>query len=129
MTVQLRHVKETKELIRRGVLSSLPSFPLLSDEYIRLEYNGCGPKGWEKYTPQAILGLHVCYACIIHDDEYRKGKTEGERNRADTRLKDNMLSLIEYNSKRGDSLRITIVYIVYVLLDLFGPILYYNKGS
>lgn len=129
MTVQLRHVLETKKLIKEGVLTAPTSFTSMTDDEIRLKYNGCGPRGWERFTPQSLLGLHVCYACIIHDHEYENGKMEGERNRADDRLKDNLLSLVEYTPRIGNSLRNTIAFMVHLLLDLFGPIGFYNKDK
>jgi len=74
----------------------------LHEETLNCYINGCGPEGWkEKIVPDAILGVDISQACAIHDVEYGIGQSIDQKDLADKRFLDNMLTLIERGSSNN----------------------------
>jgi hypothetical protein len=71
------------------------------DKYDHYEIcNGCGPDGFLSFLiPDTIYFLDISEACNIHDYMYHVGVTEKDRIRADRVLKNNLLRIIDYNTK------------------------------
>jgi len=46
--------------------------------------NGCGPKGFDWFVPDNILGVNITECCAIHDWMYKQGVKLWEKNWADT---------------------------------------------
>ena len=63
---------------------------------------GCGPGGaGDKFVPDTMYGLNVSNACRIHDWYYRfyPENTEEARKMADRILLNNLLRIVEANTK------------------------------
>ena len=55
---------------------------------------GCGTaESW--IVPDTIYGLNITPVCCIHDDDYKNGKTQGDRERADYRFLRNLMETID----------------------------------
>jgi len=55
---------------------------------------GCGTaKSW--IVPDTIYGLNIKPVCCIHDYDYFKGRTQGDRERADYRFLRNLMEAID----------------------------------
>lgn len=73
---------------------------LLTDSERACISNGCGAKGicgW--IVPDRIWGLSITEACNIHDFMYFMGETKEDKEHADRVFLNNMLRLIEVNTK------------------------------
>ena len=58
--------------------------------------NGCGSaKAKFDFVPDSIYGLSITPACYIHDWDYNVGSTLRDKEIADRRLLNNMLTLID----------------------------------
>lgn len=59
--------------------------------------NGCGTEGWKGLlVPEKIYGLRVTDACQVHDWEFHYGKTQADKEAADTRFLINLLRIINH---------------------------------
>jgi hypothetical protein len=64
--------------------------------------SGCGPEGFFGWLiPETIYGLKITAACNIHDYMYAVGKTEEDRLEADSVFLNNMIRIIDTNTKWG----------------------------
>ena len=64
--------------------------------------NGCGTGGWKiDLVPDTLLGLDITEACNIHDYMYHIGETIEDKNEADRVFMNNMLRLIDAETKHG----------------------------
>jgi len=64
--------------------------------------NGCGAAGWKlDIVPDTIWGLEVTEACNIHDWMYAEGETIHDKMTADRTLLNNLLRLIEAETRWG----------------------------
>jgi len=62
--------------------------------------NGCGPDGWKnELIPDHLLWVSIEEACNIHDFMYVFGVTEADREEADRVFLNNMLRIVEEQSK------------------------------
>lgn len=57
--------------------------------------NGCGPKGFGLLVPDTVWGLRITPACDIHDWMYCFGKTEADKEEADSVFLNNMIRIID----------------------------------
>ena len=64
--------------------------------------NGCGSAQAKfDFVPDSVYGLSIKPACFIHDWDYHHGKTASDKRRADIRLLDNTLMIIDMGSANG----------------------------
>lgn len=57
--------------------------------------NGCGT-GWNKYlVPDTVYGLNIRVVCCIHDDDYERGGTQKDKDKADNNIHDNIDIIID----------------------------------
>jgi len=62
----------------------LPESYKLASRAERKKYcNGCGPKGYDWFVPDNLLGLNITECCNIHDWMYTVGKTQKDKDWAD----------------------------------------------
>lgn len=61
--------------------------------------NGAGPKNWGWIIPDTMYGLSITAAANIHDVEYHFGKDIEDKDIADRRFMNNMLRLIQANTR------------------------------
>jgi len=62
--------------------------------------NGCGPGGWlSELVPESMYGIDVTPACNVHDFMYLKGQTIQDKEEADRVFLNNMLRIINHESK------------------------------
>jgi hypothetical protein len=78
----------------------IPSYLECSDDYRNMPDSerdascGCGTKkSW--MVPDSMWGLSIKQVCCIHDYDYSKGKTQGDRERADYRFLRNLMETID----------------------------------
>jgi len=76
------------------------SYKIHKPEELAKLVNGCGPDGWKrKLIPDSILRVNIKEACDIHDWMYIFGETEADREAADRVFLNNMLRIVEEESK------------------------------
>ena len=46
--------------------------------------NGCGPKGYDWFVPDNLLGIDITECCNIHDWMYKYGQNTKDKDWADT---------------------------------------------
>lgn len=81
-------------------LYALPAYWALSKAALAEVVNGCGPAGWKgRYIPDHLLWVKIHEACNIHDWMYAVGKNEEDREEADRVFLNNMLRIVEAQSK------------------------------
>ena len=61
--------------------------------------NGCGPRDFGWLVPDTLWGLNVSEAADIHDFMYYNGKTLVDKTRADEIFLNNMVRIIEKETK------------------------------
>ena len=61
--------------------------------------DGCGPNFLAEFIPDKLLGLDISDACDIHDYMYAVGRSEEDRHIADRVFLNNMLRIINHDSK------------------------------
>ena len=77
------------------------TYPKNYDEALAEKYNnGCGPGGWKgKLVPDTIYCISIKEPCKIHDFMYEVGKNRTQKERADLMFYDNLLKVIQHDSK------------------------------
>lgn len=76
------------------------SFLLLTQNDIKVLYNGCGPQGFlGKVIPESILGLNISFLCCIHDHMYERCCCEEDEDIADSIFAANMTNWVVHHSK------------------------------
>lgn len=91
---------QIKEEARRLGLDAPAAFWMTDNATLAMITGGCGPGrfgdfGWF----DTMWGLNVKAACSIHDFEYGVGKTIEDKKKADSRMLENMLRVINTQSK------------------------------
>lgn len=105
----------------------------LSEDERKCIGNGCGTKGicgW--IAPDTIWGLDITEACNIHDFMYYTGETEEDKIEADQTFLNNMLRLIEENTKWNwlKKLRARRAQTYFYFVDEYGgPAFWAGKNS
>lgn len=89
-----------RERARKLGLDAPAAFWITDDDTLSMITGGCGPgrfgdHGWF----DTVWGLSIKWACIIHDFEYSTGKTAGEKRVADIRFLNNMLKIVNTQSR------------------------------
>lgn len=87
----------------------LTEFLDLSPEYLAADpvevfriCNGCGSAQAKfDFVPDSIYGMDISPACYAHDWDYHHGKTTDDKRRADMRMLNNLLTLIQMQSANG----------------------------
>jgi hypothetical protein len=84
--------------------------------------NGCGAKGFGWLVPDTMWGLCVTAACDIHDFMYAVGETEADREEADRVLLNNLVRIINLESKWQTirMFRLFRALIYFVMVRMFG---------
>ena len=59
------------------------SYQLASRAERKKHCNGCGPKGYDWFIPDNLLGINITECCNIHDWMYTYGTTLEDKNWAD----------------------------------------------
>lgn len=80
------------------VLDADPAYWALPEGERAACCNGCGAKGGFN-VPDTLYGLSMTEVCNIHDFDYRQGRTQEDKERADLRMLSNMLRKI--NAQTG----------------------------
>lgn len=94
--------------------------------------NGCGTKGIGKVVPEHIWGVCITTACYIHDFMYHIGETIADKEEADRTFLNNMIRLIENESKffLAKRIRLRCAYGFYAAVrDFGGPAFWNAKNS
>ena len=112
---------ETIELVREGKLDADERF-IETDFAELLEIcNACGAKNSRLPVPQTAYGMSLKPMCHVHDFDYHAGKTIGNKDMADRRMKNNGQRLIEMRSSWVlSTLRRARVYSYYLMVHRFG---------
>ena len=100
MSVDKKTLLDSQALVLGGVLYSPSSFLIASVSQLERDCNGCGAAGSWLRPPSKIYGTLIVYACIIHDWQYSKGCTIEDKDEADRVFLNNMIRLINRDSKK-----------------------------
>jgi len=96
---KLEAIIETKRLVAAGRLEAEQSFVDAGIDTLLDSVNGCGRAGAKfDFVPDSLWGLNIIFACIIHDWDYKIGKTKRDKRLADIRFLVNMVLIILDNS-------------------------------
>ena len=92
-------VRETRKLVRRGLLVAAPLFLQLPVPELTRIVNGCGAaKAKFDFVPDKVYGLSMTPVCHIHDLDYELGDTADEKEAADYRFLNNGFKYINRKS-------------------------------
>jgi len=92
-------------LAQRPRFVSPKSYKLASKAKRKQVCNGCGPKGYDWFVPDNLLGIDITECCNIHDWMYKCGKSNWERNWADMMFYINMRIAINFPKNTWKRLR------------------------
>ena len=92
----LESIERTKSMVRAGRLEAGPSFMSTPNELLMEICNGCGAANAKfDFVPDTIYGMRITDTCHIHDEDYHTGSSNEDKEAADLRMKNNILSTIE----------------------------------
>ena len=81
-------------------LSAPVEFWATDEATLAIMTGGCGPGKYGDYlVPDKVWGLSIHPCCVIHDWQYATGKTMEDKKEADQNFLDNMLFLVNRDSK------------------------------
>lgn len=92
-------------LFRKVKLVSPESYQVASKGLRSQVCNGCGPKGYDWFVPDSLLGVDISECCNIHDWMYNEGTTQKHRFMADLVFYVNMRRTITFPKERWKRLR------------------------
>ena len=90
---------------RKPNFVSPKSYKLASKAKRKQICNGCGPKGYDWFVPDHLLGINITECCNIHDWMYNHGTTESDRCWADSLFLINMRIAIRFPKHTWEQLR------------------------
>lgn len=92
-------LRETIELVKTGRLDADNRFLDIELNELLFICNGCGSSQAKfDFVPDTIYLMPIAPACHIHDFDYHFGASIEDKNKADRRLMNNLLRLIEMKS-------------------------------
>lgn len=114
---------EAQQLAISGVLYAPASFKAASELELEENCNGCGAAGAKfDFVPDSIWFLYIGYACHIHDDMYKRGRTIEDKQEADRVFLNNICRIIDRDTSwwRSKAKMRKLAYGYYWAVDKFG---------